>query len=251
MNAVDETTIPLALERVSKSFGSRVAVDQVTLRVHAAETVVLIGPSGCGKSTILRLMLGLERPDRGEVRFQGRPVDGASLRESRRRIGYVIQDGGLFPHMTARANATLMARQLRWTAPRTRARLEELVQLTAFPGDGLDRHPDELSGGQRQRVALMRALFLDPEVLLLDEPLGSLDPMVRFDLQHDLREIFRRLAKTTVLVTHDLAEAIHFGQRLVLLREGRIAAEGTAAELAARPADAFVTRFLAAQRSIP
>jgi len=218
------------------------------LRVGQAETLILIGPSGCGKSTILRLILGLIPVDAGQISFGGVPLSPATLREVRRHIGYVIQDGGLFPHMTARQNITLMARQLRWEAPREAARLDLLTRLTDFPPDGLDRYPVELSGGQRQRVALMRALMLDPDVLLLDEPLGALDPMVRFDLQADLRKIFRELGKTTLLVTHDLSEAIYFGDRIALMREGKVVQTGTARELTENPAGSFVSQFFAAQR---
>jgi len=137
---------------------------------------------------------------------------------------------------------------MKWTRSRTAARLAELVALTAFPDDGLARYPVELSGGQRQRVALMRALMLDPDVLLLDEPLGALDPMVRYELQADLRAIFRRLNKTTVLVTHDLAEALYFGDRITLMREGKIIQDGPPRELREAPREAFVSRFFTAQR---
>jgi osmoprotectant transport system ATP-binding protein len=143
-----------------------------------------------------------------------------------------------------------MARQLRWKASRESARLKVLAELTDFPPDGLERYPVELSGGQRQRVALMRALMLDPDVLLLDEPLGALDPMVRYDLQADLRKIFRELGKTTVMVTHDLSEAIYFGDSIALMREGEIVQSGTARELTEKPAGPFVLQFFAAQRGL-
>jgi len=169
--------------------------------------------------------------------------------ELRRRMGYVIQDGGLFPHLSARSNVTLMARYLRLSREHVQARLGELADLTRFPRDGLDRFPVQLSGGQRQRVSLMRALMLDPAVLLLDEPLGALDPIIRLDLQADLRQIFQRLGKTVVMVTHDLAEAGFFGDQIVLCREGRIVQQGQLADLVRTPADPFVTRFINAQRT--
>jgi osmoprotectant transport system ATP-binding protein len=165
----------------------------------------------------------------------------------RLRTGYVIQDGGLFPHMTARGNLTLMARHLGWDRMRIDTRVRELTELTRFPADGLDRYPLELSGGQRQRVGLMRALMLNPDALLLDEPLGALDPLVRADLQTELRDIFRALGKTVVLVTHDLGEAAFFADRIALLRDGHIVQQGSAADLWHRPADPFVTRFVQAQ----
>jgi len=161
----------------------------------------------------------------------------------------VIQDGGLFPHLSARRNVTLVARQLGWEAQRLETRLGELRELTKLPGDALDRYPRQLSGGQQQRVALMRALLLDPEVLLLDEPLAALDPMIRYDLQTDLRAIFRALGKTTVMVTHDLAEAAYFADRIVLLRAGEIVQSGTGRDLLDRPAGPFVEQFVRAQRS--
>jgi osmoprotectant transport system ATP-binding protein len=239
----------LELEAVRKSLGASEVIKGVNLRIEPAQTTVLLGPSGCGKSTLLRLMLGLLSPDAGRIRFNGDSVNGASTRSIRHRVGYVIQDGGLFPHLTASGNITLMARQLKWDGARIKDRLEALLTLTKFPRDGLARYPVQLSGGQRQRVALMRALMLDPDVLLLDEPLAALDPMIRYELQNDLRGIFQELSKTTVLVTHDLAEAAYFGDRIVLMREGEIVQQGTLEAMLHSPAEPFVTQFINAQRS--
>jgi osmoprotectant transport system ATP-binding protein len=238
----------LELRGVSKAYGRLPALAPTDLDVEAERTTALIGPSGCGKSTLLRLMIGLIRPDTGSVRFDGVELSPENVLSLRPRMGYVIQDGGLFPHLTARGNASLMPRHLGWTAERTEARLAELVALARLPKDGLERYPVQLSGGQRQRVSLLRALMLDPAVLLLDEPLGALDPMIRAELQLDLRQIFRTLRKTVVLVTHDLGEAAFFADRLVLLREGRIVQQGTFEELVRSPAEPFVTRFIHAQR---
>ncbi len=235
---------------VTKRFGTVHAVGPIDLVIPAGRTTVLIGPSGCGKSTLLRLMNGLIAPDRGTVTFAGievRPDTGPALR---RRMGYVIQEGGLFPHLTARQNVTLMARHLKQDNDETAARLTELAQMTHLSRDALDRYPAQLSGGQRQRVALMRALMLDPEVLLLDEPLGALDPMIRHELQTELRDIFRLLAKTVVLVTHDIGEAGYFGDIVVLLREGKIVQQGTLHDLVATPTEPFVERFISAQRGV-
>lgn len=165
-------------------------------------------------------------------------------------MGYVIQDGGLFPHLTARENLSLPAQTSGWPMDRTTHRIEELAKLTLFPTDGLDRYPVQLSGGQRQRVGLIRALMRDPDVLLLDEPLGALDPLIRADLQKDLRRIFRDLEKTVVLVTHDLAEAAYLADDLVLLNEGRVIQHGTFDDLNTHPSDPFVTLFIRAQRTI-
>ncbi len=237
------------LEQVSKSYGDAKALGPVSLDIAADQTTVLIGPSGCGKSTLLKLLIGLITPDQGTVSFDGEPVGATDIEHTRQRIGYVIQEGGLFPHLSARQNIVLMAEHLGWEVDAIRARTIELVELTHFPPDALDRFPGELSGGQNQRVALMRALMLDPEALLLDEPLGALDPMIRFDLQQDLARIFTSLAKTVVLVTHDLAEAGYFADHVVLLQHGSIAQQGSFDDLLASPADDFVHRFTRAQRS--
>jgi osmoprotectant transport system ATP-binding protein len=163
-------------------------------------------------------------------------------------MGYMIQDGGLFPHLTVRDNVTLMARRLDWPRERREQRLAALADLVQLPTAMLERYPIELSGGQRQRVALVRALMLDPDLLLLDEPLGALDPMIRFELQRELKAIFARLGKTVLMVTHDLAEAVFFGHRIVLLRAGRIVQQAEPRALLDSPAEPFVAQFVAAQR---
>ncbi len=238
----------LELVGVSKTFGRQTALHPTDLTVPPGQTTVLLGPSGCGKSTLLRLMVGLTRPDSGTILFDGQPLTPDNAPRLRHRIGYVIQDGGLFPHLTARGNVTLMARYLRRDRLLIDKRLAELAELTRFPREGLERYPAQLSGGQRQRVALMRALMLEPDVLLLDEPLGALDPLIRSDLQADLKAIFRALGKTVVLVTHDLGEAAFLGDAIVLLREGRVVQRGTLTDLLRAPAEPFVTRFINAQR---
>lgn len=235
---------------VSKAFAGTAAVHPLDLTFHAGETTALLGPSGCGKSTILRLIIGLLEPDSGSIELNGETITPANLPILRRRIGYVIQDGGLFPHLTAEANVLLMARHLGQPEEESRDRLAELSTLTRFPAEALRRYPVELSGGQRQRVSLMRALALGPELLLLDEPLGALDPLVRAALQSDLRDIFRRLHQTAVFVTHDLAEAAFLADRIVLMNEGNVVQEGTLADLRERPAGNFVTEFINAQRSV-
>ena len=224
------------------------ALRDVDLAIPPGKTTVLIGPSGCGKSTALRLMAGLIRPTNGTVTFDGEPITPANVLPMRRRIGYVSQEGGLFPPLTAGRNASLVARHLGWNAAAIADRLVGLAELVRLPAALLDRLPHELSGGQRQRVGLMRALMLDPAVLLLDEPLAALDPIVRRELQEDLRDIFTRLRKTVVLVTHDLGEAAYFGDEAVLMREGRIVQRGTPRQLLDAPADDFARRFVTAQR---
>jgi osmoprotectant transport system ATP-binding protein len=240
----------IELVDVSKQYGDAPALRSTTLSVEQERTVVLIGPSGCGKSTLLRLIVGLVEPDSGVIRFDGQPLHAANIGQARRRIGYVIQEGGLFPHLTARANILLMGRHLGEDPGRMRTRLSELCELTRLSQDLLGRYPIELSGGQRQRVSLMRALMLSPELLLLDEPLGALDPLVRVSLQKDLKEIFAALKKTAVLVTHDLAEAAYFGDEIVLMNEGRIEQRGSLDDLRRRPVSSFVSEFVNAQSGL-
>jgi len=241
----------LALQDVSKSIHGQPVLHRTNLAFPTARTTVVIGPSGCGKTTLLRLMLGLTAPDTGTVVFDGETVTPRSAQALRRRIGYVIQAGGLFPHLSARRNVTLLALHLGRPRAQVDRRVDQLAEVVQISPDMLDRYPSALSGGQRQRVALMRALMLDPPVLLMDEPLGALDPMIRHDLQTDLVEIFAKLGKTVVLVTHDMHEAAHFAHEIVLMREGRVLQRGSLEDLLARPADPFVTEFVRAQRADP
>ncbi|HXI59031.1 MAG TPA: ATP-binding cassette domain-containing protein [Polyangia bacterium] len=243
------TETPAALEfvDVAKRYGPVAALAPLRLQVARGETLVLIGPSGCGKTTVLRLALGLEHPDAGSVRVAGVTLGPDNVRALRRHMGYVVQEGGLFPHLTATANISIMARHLGWAPARIAARQAELVSLTRFPGDALARFPSQLSGGQRQRVGLMRALMLDPDLLLLDEPLGALDPLVRAELQEDLGHVFKQVGKSVVLVTHDLAEAAYLADTVVLMRDGRVVQKGRVVDLVRAPAEPFVTRFVAAQ----
>jgi osmoprotectant transport system ATP-binding protein len=241
-------TSVLALERVSRSFGGRMAVQPTALEIPRGQTTVLLGESGSGKSTLLRLMAGLLFPDTGRVLFEGEPLTPETAPVIRRRMGFGLQSGGLFPHLTAGDNVTLLARALGWPRPRQEQRLEQLRQLVRLPPDVLPRWPAQLSGGQRQRVSLMRALMLEPSLLLLDEPLGALDPITRGELQTELGRVFREVETTVVLVTHDLDEAATLGDTVALLRDGALVQLGTMAELAGHPADPFVARFLAGWR---
>ncbi len=238
------------LTEVSKRYGDTVALHPTNLSVERGTTTVLIGPSGCGKSTLLRLIIRLIEPGSGSIDFDGEAITNDNIDGWRRQIGYVIQEGGLFPHLTARANVALMARHLGKPREEIHKRLLQLCDLTRFPENLLQRYPGELSGGQRQRVSLMRALMLSPGLLLLDEPLGALDPLVRASLQTDLKQIFGRLGQTVLFVTHDLAEAIYFSDEVVLMNAGRIVQKGTITDLRERPADPFVSEFINAQRGI-
>ncbi len=240
----------IRLEDVRKSYDGHTALDGVSLDVITGETVVLVGPSGCGKSTLLRIIVGLVSPDSGSASVFGERLSAGNLPGIRRRIGYVIQDGGLFPHLTARENASILPRHLRWPSERLSTRIDELADMVQLTADRLDLYPAELSGGQQQRVGLMRALVLDPDILLMDEPLGALDPMIRAGLQTELKEIVDRLNKTVVLVTHDLSEAATLGDRIVLMQAGSVVQTGTIDDLSDRPADSFVSEFVTAQRSL-
>lgn len=251
----------LAIERVTKAFGARSVIRETSIDLEAGQRIALIGPSGCGKSTLLRMILGLVTPDSGRVSVGGVEVTEATARSVRRRVGYVIQDGGLFPHMTAEENVTLVARLggsgrsgdddgAARDPKALRARVRELAELARLPDALLGRHPRALSGGERQRVGLMRALMLDPELLLLDEPLGALDPIVRARLQTDLRDAFEKLGKSVLVVTHDMAEAAYLAGSIAVMRDGLILQRGSMSELVDAPAHPFVAEFVGAQRTL-
>ncbi|MBC53043.1 MAG: ABC transporter ATP-binding protein [Gammaproteobacteria bacterium] len=239
----------IAIQDVSKVYGQTTVLAGISLTVPAATTLSLIGPSGCGKSTLLRIVMGLLTADQGQVSIDNEVVTPQNRLALRRRMGYVIQSGGLFPHLTAHDNLTLVTRFLGWRADQENTRIDALCDLTGIDPSLLTRRPGKLSGGQAQRISLMRALMLDPPVLLMDEPLGAIDPLVRYELQNDLRSIFRKLGKTVLLVTHDLGEAAFLGDRIALMQEGRVIQDGPARELMRSPATAFVEQFVTAQRS--
>ena len=239
----------IEIENVAKSYGSQIALAATTLAFKPTATTVLIGPSGCGKSTLLRIIVGLVRTDSGRVILEQQELTPANQNPLRHRIGYVIQDGGLFPHLNAEQNVTLLAHFLKRSDAEIEHRLSHLADLVQLPRASLSRYPVNLSGGQRQRVGLMRALMLDPPILLLDEPLGALDPITRNELQTQLKHIFSELKKTVVLVTHDMGEAAYFGDEIVLMRDGAIVQRGPLADLITQPATGYVTDFIRAQRS--
>jgi osmoprotectant transport system ATP-binding protein len=241
----------IRFEHISHAFGDVAAVCDVTLDVAAGQTVAIIGPSGCGKSTLLRIAAGLLVADRGRVLLNDVELRPNNVVQAQQRIGYVIQSGGLFPHLSAYDNVALAARYHRREHAWIESRVSELASMVQLPTTLLKRHPRDLSGGQRQRVSLMRALMLDPQVLLLDEPLGALDPMVRHELQEELYSLFASLKKSVLLVTHDMAEAAFFASHLVVMRDGCVVQQGNYAALARTPAAAFVNDFIRAQRALP
>lgn len=238
----------IGLRNVTKRLGDSFELSVPELNIEAKQAVALIGPSGCGKSTLLRIVMGLIEPDAGEVTVGGNRMTPEAAPALRTSIGYVIQEGALFPHLTAERNVTLVARLRGWDEERIAGRLDTLTGVVGLDRAMLRRYPLELSGGQRQRVGVMRALMLDPPVLVMDEPFGALDPQIRSQVQKEFGEILHRLQKTVLIVTHDMAEAVLLGDEIVLMRAGRIVQRGTVRELLDAPAETFVTEFIQAQR---
>ncbi len=243
----------LELSDLTKRFSAhgRAAVDGISLTVPAGEVCVLIGPSGCGKTTAMRMINRLIEPTSGDIRLDGRSVRDFSPHQLRRRIGYVIQQVGLMPHLTVAANVATVPRLLGWDRERTRARTRELLDLIGLdPDEYGPRYPAELSGGQQQRVGLARALAGDPPLMLMDEPFSAVDPITRERLQNDFLRLHRAVPKTVVFVSHDIDEAVKMGDRVAVMREGRIVQYAPPAELLARPADDFVADFVGADRAL-
>jgi len=235
----------IELQAVGKSFGATLAVDELSLTIERGEFVVLIGASGSGKSTTLKMINRLVEHDRGRILFLGQEIRSFKPEQLRRRMGYAIQSIGLFPHWTVARNVATVPELLGWSTQRIVARVDELLALLGLePGAYRQRYPSQLSGGQQQRVGVARALAGDPEVLLMDEPFGALDPITRQTLQQELARIHRASGKTIVMVTHDIDEALRLATRIVLLDHGRIVQAGTPAQLLAEPANAFVSDFV-------
>ncbi|MCB0362348.1 MAG: ATP-binding cassette domain-containing protein, partial [Bdellovibrionales bacterium] len=229
-------SILIEVKTVSKFFGKTQVLKDLSFRLDSGKGCALLGLSGSGKTTALKLICGLYMPDSGDIVVENILVEKARLREIRKLIGYVIQDGGLFPHMTALSNISIVGEEAGWSREKIDKRVKELAELAKFPMKLLSHCPRQLSGGQRQRVGLMRALLLDPPILLLDEPLGALDPITRSDLQKELKDLFHELRKTFVLVTHDLFEAGFIADHILLLKEGKIVQRGTLLDLIKNPA---------------
>lgn len=243
----------IRLDHVTKNYegSERHAVDTLELEIETGTTVALIGPSGCGKTTTMRMINRLETPTRGRVLVNGRDVAETDQKQLRRSIGYVIQQVGLFPHMTIERNVATVPRLLGWDKARTDRRIDELLDLVGLdPAIMRRRLPHELSGGQRQRVGFARALAADPAIMLMDEPFGAIDPITRVRLQDEFRQILKKVSKTVVIVTHDIDEAIKMGDRIAIMRDGRLLQYDTPEAILARPANDFVESFLGPDRAI-
>ncbi len=255
MTTTAATGAVVALDRVTKRYGPEgtpPAVTELTLTVPAGEVCVLVGPSGCGKTTTMKMINRLVDPTAGTITIDGEDVMRLPAVELRRRIGYVIQQVGLFPHMTVAENAAVVPRLLRWPAARTRDRVEELLDLVGLdPASYRDRYPSELSGGERQRVGVARALAADPPVMLMDEPFGAVDPIRRDRLQNEFLRLQAKVRKTIVFVTHDVDEAIKMADRIAILQRGGILAQYDSPNaILAQPASEFVERFVGADRGL-
>ncbi len=235
----------IALRGLLRRYEASSTIGPIDLEIADGARIALLGPSGCGKSTLLRMLIGLVTPDGGHIEIGGERLDARTLPAFRRRVGYVTQDGALWPHMTCEENVVLWPREVGWEKSRIATRVAELCAMTRLPPTLLARYPFQLSGGQRQRVALMRALALGPELLLLDEPLAALDPLTRVELQLELATLVQALSATIVLVSHDVQEASRLADEMVLMRDGHIEQRGSLERLRAAPASDFVRRFLA------
>jgi osmoprotectant transport system ATP-binding protein len=243
----------IVFDHVTKRYAGRdaAAVDDLSLEIPAGSFCILVGPSGGGKTTALKMVNRLIPFDSGEIRIDGRNIKELPLTELRRGIGYVIQQIGLFPHMSVGENIATVPRLLGWDRKRQRTRAIELLELVGLDEADAKRYPSQLSGGQRQRVGLARALAADPPLLLMDEPFGALDPITRFRLQTELRRLQREVEKTVIFVTHDIDEAIQMGDRIAILREGGVLAQYDSPDaILAHPADDFVAKFIGEDRAL-
>jgi osmoprotectant transport system ATP-binding protein len=234
---------------ITKTFGKLRAVDDISFTVKDGETVVFLGTSGSGKTTLLKMINRLIEPDGGEIRIDGRPIRSERPEYLRRKIGYVFQNNGLFPHYTIAENIAIVPRLMGWDKPRTDRRIDTLMEeLRLSPAQYRSAYPHELSGGQQQRVGIARALASDPPILLMDEPFGALDPITRASVRKDFKELDELRSKTIVLVTHDVQEAFELADRIFLMDQGKVIQSGTPEELLFSPAGDYVRNFLEDQR---
>ncbi|UUI83710.1 choline ABC transporter ATP-binding protein OpuBA [Bacillus halotolerans] len=241
----------LTLKNVSKTYkGGKKAVNSVNLEIEKGEFICFIGPSGCGKTTTMKMINRLIEPSAGQIFIDGENMMEQDPVELRRKIGYVIQQIGLFPHMTIQQNISLVPKLLKWPEQQRKERARELLKLVDMGPDYLDRYPHELSGGQQQRIGVLRALAAEPPLILMDEPFGALDPITRDSLQEEFKKLQKTLHKTIVFVTHDMDEAIKLADRIVILKGGEIVQIGTPDDILRNPANAFVEEFIGKERLI-
>ncbi|KWZ82538.1 choline ABC transporter, ATP-binding protein OpuBA [Heyndrickxia coagulans] len=239
----------LKFDHVSKIYkGGKRAVDDLNLEFESGRFIVFIGPSGCGKTTTMKMINRLIEPTEGTIYINGKNIKNTDPVKLRREIGYVIQQIGLFPHMTIQQNISLVPRLLKWPEEKQRERAKELLQLVDMPEEFLDRYPHELSGGQQQRIGVLRALAADQPLILMDEPFGALDPITRDSLQDELKKLQKELGKTIVFVTHDMDEAIKLADQIVIMRDGKLVQTGTPDEILREPANEFVETFIGKER---
>ncbi|BDG81589.1 MULTISPECIES: choline ABC transporter ATP-binding protein OpuBA [Bacillus] len=241
----------LTLKNVSKTYkGGKKAVNSVNLEIEKGEFICFIGPSGCGKTTTMKMINRLIEPSAGQIFIDGENMMEQDPVELRRKIGYVIQQIGLFPHMTIQQNISLVPKLLKWPEQQRKERARELLKLVDMGPEYLDRYPHELSGGQQQRIGVLRALAAEPPLILMDEPFGALDPITRDSLQEEFKKLQKTLHKTIVFVTHDMDEAIKLADRIVILKGGEIVQIGTPDDILRNPANAFVEEFIGKERLI-
>lgn len=239
----------LEFKSVSKVYaGGKKAVDNLDLHINAGEFIVFIGPSGCGKTTTMKMINRLVKPTEGKILINGENIMEKNIVQLRRSIGYVIQQIGLFPHMTIRENISLVPRLMKKSVEERNNRADELIELVNMPKEFLDRYPHELSGGQQQRIGVLRALAANPPLILMDEPFGALDPITRDSLQAEFKHLQRSLGKTIIFVTHDMDEAIKLADRIVIMKDGKIVQMGTPDEILRNPANEFVEDFIGKDR---
>ncbi|WP_338781215.1 betaine/proline/choline family ABC transporter ATP-binding protein [Metabacillus sp. FJAT-52054] len=239
----------LKLTNLSKIYkGGKHAVKEINLEIEKGEFICFIGPSGCGKTTTMKMINRMIEPSKGSIFIEGKNILDKDPVKLRREIGYVIQQIGLFPHMTIQQNIVLVPKLLKWPEDKKRARAEELLKLVDMGPEYLDRYPHQLSGGQQQRIGVLRALAADPPLILMDEPFGALDPITRDALQEEFKKLQKTLHKTIVFVTHDMDEAIKLADRIVILRDGEIVQVGSPDEILRNPANEFVEEFIGKER---
>lgn len=240
----------IEFKEVSKIYGDNVAVKHINLKIMAGEFVCLIGTSGSGKTTILRMINRMLKPSNGKIFIKGEEISDLNPVQLRRKIGYVIQNIGLMPHMTIYENITLVPKLLKWSEDKKKAKAKELIKLVELPEDFLDRYPYELSGGQQQRIGVVRALAADQDIILMDEPFGALDPITREGLQDLVKSLQEKTGKTIVLVTHDMDEALKLATKIVVMDKGHMVQQANPTELLRHPATAFVKKMIGEDRLI-